>query len=341
MNWCDRDGKDTDVILMTRVIIARNIKGFPFPVKMKEEEKENVIGMVRQAAGDIGMNFVRVDELDDGAKKDLYEKYLIEENIINKDSRTGILVNKDEDTSVVINQEEHIVINSAIPGSAIESAYMKAQNIAAAFEKKMEIAYSDRFGFLLSNISDVGTGLRIFSLASLPGIEKTAGAIAVLNKRLEKYDWQIAPVSYSGGLKASGFYRLYNTSTLGVTEKDVLDNARKAFSDVIKLERTCRSNIYKKKGGIVEDQYYRAYAVLKYARRLDVEELYAMLNWIRLVHEEIKNPDGVDLDWDKIHRLTNSVTRNYSEVKVVGKRTPVIAKNRAERIRKILNGGEA
>ena len=73
--WYEEKGQNTDVVLSTKVVINRNIKGFPFPVKMSDADRENVLGMVRQAAGPIGLNFVRTDELDDTAKQDLYERF--------------------------------------------------------------------------------------------------------------------------------------------------------------------------------------------------------------------------------------------------------------------------
>ena len=204
----------------------------------------------------------------------------------------------------------------------------------------MDIAYTDKFGFLTSQIKSVGTGMQLMMTLALPGIEKTEGAVQVLAKRVEKYDWQMIPMTHQDGLRESGIYVLSNIATLGITEQEIIDKTRKVQEDIIKLENTCRKNICTKKKSIVEDQYYRAYAVLSYCRRIETAEALTLINWLRLGQNFIDTSDA-DLDWNKINKLTQKVRRNYSDSAGKGMRPKDKAVARAKLIRDIMKGGQA
>ncbi|MBR1797508.1 MAG: hypothetical protein IJ757_05830 [Clostridiales bacterium] len=338
--WYEKEGKDTDIVLSTKVIINRNIKGFPFPAKMSDADKENVLGMVRQAAGSMGLNFVRTDELDDSAKADLYEQFFSGYAFLNSNAKTGYLLSKTEGLGVIINSTDHISIVSMVPGSDVATAYKRADDLAVKFEKSMDIAYTDKFGFLTSQIKSVGTGLQIIETLAIPGIEKTEGALQVLGRRVEKYDWQIMPMTQSDGQRQNGIYILSNVATLGVTEQDVITGAQRVQTDIIKLENTCRKNICTKKKGIVEDQYYRAYATLRYCRRIEIAEALTLINWLRLGQGYIDTSEA-NIDWKKINKLTQKVRRSYSDSGKKAVRPQQRAAERATLIREIMKEGQA
>ena len=338
--WYENDGKNMDVVLSTKIILNRNIKGFPFPPKMSDSDRENVLGMVRQAAGSMDLNFVRTDELDDAAKADLYNQFFSGYAFLNSDAKTGYLISKTEGLGVVINNTDHISIVSMVPGTDVATAYKRADELAVKFEQSMDIAYSDKFGFLTSQIKSVGTGMQLIMTLALPGIEKTEGAVNVLARRVEKYDWQLIPMTHQDGIRESGIYILTNVATLGVTEQEIIDKAQKVQDDIIKLEKSCRKNICTKKKGIVEDQYYRAYATLSYCRRIETAEALTLINWLRLGQDCVDTSEA-NLDWKKINKLTQKVRRNYSDSAGKGSRPKDKSTARATLIRDIMKGGQA
>lgn len=338
--WYEKEGNNMDVVLSTKIVLNRNIKGFPFPPKMSDADRENVLGMARQAAGTMGLNFVRTDELDDTAKADLYNQFYAGYAFLNSNAKTGYLMSKTEGLGVIINNTDHISIVSMVPGTDVVTAYKRADDLAVQFEKSMDIAYTDKFGFLTSQIKSVGTGMQLMMTLALPGIEKTEGAVQVLAKRVEKYDWQMIPMTHSDGIRESGIYVLTNVATLGITEQELIDKTRKVQEDIIKLENSCRKNICTKKKGVVEDQYYRAYATLSYCRRIETAEALTLINWLRLGQNYIDTSDA-DLDWNKINKLTQKVRRNYTDSAVKGVRPKDRASARAAFIRDIMKGGQA
>ncbi len=340
MAWYERQTDDTDVVLATRVTVSRNVKGFSFPVKMNDGEKENVMGMIRQAAGGSDLTFIRTDETDDNAKKDLYEKYFVDKRFADSNDKKGILISgKDDGLCVLINDDDHIKINAYSSGGNVRGTFKRADDVAQIFEKNMDIAFSDKFGFLTSDIRNIGTALKVSFLIAAPGVEMTNNAFAVISERADKYDWQITPVMTGAGIKQNGLYIMTNIATLGVTEQEVLKRAESILKDMVTLERSCRDAIFKKKKLIVEDQYYRSYAVLRHARLMESTDALNFLNWLRLGLGRVGN-DETGIDWKTVNYLTHRIRRDYSDTEDKGMRTPGKAQNRATKIREILKGDD-
>lgn len=338
--WFEDHKENSEVILATRVNISRNIKGFSFPVKMSQDEKENVIGMARQVASELELPFIRTDELDDSAKADLFNKYYADISFMAEDAKTAAILGKKDGVCVQVNYKDHITVESLTAGSDIRSAYRDAEDLAVEFEKRMPIAFSEKRGFLTSDIRNVGTGAQISSLIMIPGIMKTTGALSVLSKRLEKFEWNIKPLIQGNDVRINSVYIITNMVTLGVDEKELLDRTESVLNDVTKLERSCRASICKKKSAIVEDQYYKSYGVLRYGRRLELPEALLHINWLMLGADYVKD-DEVSLSWEQIHKLVHSVLRRYEEITAKGRKTITVPRERAERVREIVKGDEA
>lgn len=337
--WYEKEGNDMEMILSTKVIINRNIKGFPFPSKMSDSDRENVLGMVRQAAGTMGLDFIRTDELDDNAREDLFNQFFASHAFLNSDDKTGYLISKTEGLGVIINGTDHISIVSMVPGSDVVTAYKRADELAVKFEKSMDIAYTDKFGFLTSQIKFVGTGTQIIMTLAIPGIDKMGSAVQVVARRIEKYDWNMKPMMQSDGLRESGIYVLSSEATLGITEQELIERAQKIQSDIVKLENNCRKNICQKKKGIVEDQYYRAYATLRYCRRIETAEALTLINWLRLGKDYVDTSEA-PVEWSQINKLTQRVRRNYKDCAVKGTRAKDRSSERAVMVREIVKGGQ-
>lgn len=337
--WYEKTGKDNDVVLLSQACISRNIKGFSFPVKMSGDDKENILGMIRQAVGGMGLSFIRSDELEDAAKADLFNRYLTDLNFIRPERKTAFLLSKKEGLACQINGRDHIMVESLRSGSSINFTYKDAEELVSEIERRIPVAFSERFGFLTSDIKNVGTGVQLAYVVIIPGIVKTAGAMNILSKRLEKYDWAMKPMLQGGDIRENSLYLLSSMATLGVDENEMLARAGSVIEDVVKLERSCRVNICKKKNLLVEDQYYKSYGVLKYARRLEIGETMSHLNWLILGREYVSGRD-VCLSWDQINMMIHKLTRNYSEFADKNKKPQHYAMERAKRIRETVKGDD-
>ncbi|MBR6484872.1 MAG: hypothetical protein IKT14_07600, partial [Clostridiales bacterium] len=172
-------------------------------------------------------------------------------------------------------------------------------------------------------------------------IDHVKGDTSVIKThQIEKYEWNIKSLIQGGDVRTNSFFAISNNATLGIDENDLLERAENVLKDVIKLEKSCRSSICAKKAAIVEDQYYKAYGVLRYARRLEIPESLMHINWIILATDNIKDSE-VELTWSQIHLLVHNIIRRYEEIASRGKRPVATPRKRAERVREILKGDEA
>lgn len=345
MKWYEEEGRDNDVVLSSKVHIVRNIKGFSFPSKMTLEEKENVLGRVVQATSDTDLKFARSSEITDEQKTELFKHRIIEISFVNDGKGKGILINNDEDLSVVVNECDHLKIQAICSGSNIPGVYKKAQDLSAKLENNMDIAFSERLGFLTARPREVGSGIRIACMVSIPGIEKS-GTISQVIKRFSKIDWQLTPVMSDSFKKHGSLYMVGNLATLGITEEELITRGVQLINELVKLERICRNEIYRKNKLIIEDSYLRAFGTLKYAKKIDVAETLDMLSWMRLGQGHVDVSDG-NINWMKINRMTERVSfeliknQNSPLTKLKGINTEVkLSQERAVDIQNLLKGAD-
>lgn len=341
--WYEQNGEISDVILSSKIRILRNIKGFSFPKKMSPEEKENVIGMVRQALSSHSLSFVRADELDDENKKTLFENWTISKGFTNDGKGKGLLTNADGSQTVIINDVDHISVQTFSAGGVdIDKSYISAEALTVDIEKAMDVAYSEKMGFLTSHINDAGSGMRIGYLVAIPGITK-AGMLLPFIKKIAKYDWTLIPAFQTRQTKDDFLFILTNTTTLGIDEKKLLEGARSISRELVKAERACRTEIYKKNTAIVEDQFYRSYAILKYGRRISSAESTGLISWLWMCQDKFKDSAEAKLNWGTIRKLTvalccNLITRSPLPMQRNAVAIEKESRLRADKARKILEG---
>ena len=336
----------SDVILATRVKILRNIKGFSFPLKMSIEEKENLIGMTRQALAKEKYSFARGDEIDKDEKKRLFEDWAMTKSFVQDGKGKALLVSEDEKIKVFINDVDHVGIQSMDVGRGnIKGTYDKAEAVAVNIEKAMDIAYSERLGFLTANPNNTGSGCRIAFLVSIPGIVK-AGVLPQFINKISKFDWTLIPAFQTKPNRDVFLYILANIATLGITENALLVGADYITKELVKAERACRAGLYRKNTNVIEEQYYRAFGVLRYARKISRGEAIALISWLWIGQGKCKGYEELGLTWDKIYKVTKYVCCELIQ------RPPIQSVNimgvgdkecsdRANIIRSILKGDES
>lgn len=338
--WYEKSGKDSDIVLYSRACIYRNIKGYPFPDKMMSGDRNSVIDVVRNAMKDSNLSFVRLDELDEKGKEELYNQYFATYEFLQDGGISAFLIGKDSDVCVTINRKEHVEIDSIRSGNDMIGAYKAASDIALELEKNADVAFSEKFGFLTSDLRLIGTAVQIGFFVAIPGIEKTQNAYRVLEDRLNKFDWKIETATAPGEAAQVSLYLVHNVATLGVSETDLLKTADQLIKELMYFERKCRKNIMRKKSMIVNDLYYRAYGLLRYARKVTTAEVMNQLSWLRLGLDSVED-DETDIDWMKLNLITHEARRDYGTVIMGGNENTQKAIRRAERVRKILKGDDA
>ena len=283
MNWYLQNGKDSDVVLSSRVRLSRNIEGIKFTPKCSEEDLKKVYDLMKDAtiALGYGLKFIDMKDLDDITKKSLVEKRLISPEFAkSKRSNTAIIINDDENICIVVNEEDHIKLQVFSSGLDLENLMNLAIEIDQKLEKIVPYSFHQQYGYLTACPTNVGTGLKASVLVHLPALAMTNSTRKVLNI-VNNLGMSIRG-NYGENSKSEGnIYQISNNQTLGITEKEIIKNLNLITQKVIKQERVARKYLTTKSLDL-EDSIYRDFGVLYNARKLSEDETIDMLSNIKL-----------------------------------------------------------
>lgn len=276
--WYRSQGADSDVVLSSKIRLARNLDGVPFPCRMSDELRKSVCRKLYAAvqnsklAGEF--DFTELNSLSSIKRISLAEKGLISPQMAKQERYGAVLISKDESICVMLCEEDHIRINVMSAGLNFAQAYKKADELDNIFINSTKIAFSRRLGFLTSNPMHLGTGMKASALLHLPAITEK-GMQSMLSGMISKLGFSIKPV-YGD----CGFYRLSNDLSLGIKEQSAVDNTNAVCEQIAKQERACREELLQYDA--FEDKIFRAMGTLKMARKLSAKEFYSLISLARL-----------------------------------------------------------
>lgn len=302
--WNDYNSENTDVVLYTKVGFSRNVRGYNFPSKMSTEDSLVILSEVEEFSRKAGLKFVRTESLSKEARLNLVTNGNMPINMARNPENTAFVSNEDESVNLLVNGMDHFLVQSICQGYNVEECYSKAEKLTVELEKNFDIAYSERMGFLTASPKSLGTGLSISFLVSIPGIER-GGIFSKLQQRLNSCDWEIFTLVDSP-TRIGSLYVIRNHTTLGVSETKTIERAITLINDVLKVEKSAREVHYKRSKLMFEDNYYRAYGILKYCRKIDVNEALDSLGWLRMGNKLIEEQE-VSIDLEKIIRMTDRI----------------------------------
>lgn len=292
-SWMNEDGPDTDIVLSSRVRLARNFKDFTFPTVFSDEEGQEVIELIKkefagEKISECGqLELLEMDSLEPLQKRVLVEKHLISPNLASDSSFGACLLSDNEKASIMINEEDHIRIQCLAPGLQLTEVLQMANHIDDLVEETVDYAYDEERGYLTSCPTNVGTGLRASVMMHLPGL--------VLTQQLN----QIIPAMNQLGLVVRGTYgegsealgnifQISNQITLGKSEKDIVNDLTSVVQQIIAQERSARNALAKTSHIQLEDRIYRSFGTLMNARIIESKEAARCISDVRL---------GIDLGY--------------------------------------------
>lgn len=291
MSWYLDKGPENDVVLSSRVRLARNLKNYPFPSKITQESAETASSKVKEAILNASSNlskefsYIGMNELTDVEKVTLLEKHLVSVDLIKNSPKSGILMSKDENLSIMLNEEDHIRIQSILPGMQLNQAWELADKIDNIIEEKIEYAFNENYGYLTSCPTNVGTGMRASVMVHLPSLSMI-GYINGLLSTVGKLGLAVRGTYGEGSQSVGNLYQISNQVTLGQSEDDIISNISGVIAQITEQERMARNKILKESGIQFEDKIFRSYGIFTNARLLTSNECMNLLSDIKL---------GVDL----------------------------------------------
>lgn len=281
MSWYHIPGQQQDVAVSTRVRLARNLSGYPFPARLDASGAREVLEAVSTVLEKNG--FVRTDfsEISRGAAGSLAEKGFISPRFISESLPHALLLNDPCNLAVMICEEDHIRIQSLLAGLALQDAYEGAAKVEALLDGALELAFDERWGYLTASPMELGTALRGSVTIFLPLLAET-GRVEALAYRLGQMGLTLRGSLGEGSGAAGWLYRISGRATLGVTEAEALAALEEAAQSVIEAERNARARLTGSERERLTDRILRAEGILRHARMVSVSELPELLGLLRL-----------------------------------------------------------
>lgn len=287
-HWMDGEGPDADIVISSRVRVARNLAGIPFPHILNTEKSEEVIQAVRLAIENkealemIGnLELSGLSELSHVERQILVDKHLISPDLLNNFQSKAVALRDDEVVSIMVNEEDHLRIQCLLPGLQLKEAWEIINKVDDGLEKTMDYAFSEKLGYLTSCPTNVGTGMRASVMLHLPGLKLTKQLNGVLDA-IGKIGLTVRGL-YGEGTEALGdLFQISNQITLGQSEEEIINNLVSTTRQILAQEQAARRALYQGRREVIEDRVYRAYGILKYARILSSEETMRLFSDLRL-----------------------------------------------------------
>ncbi len=290
--WLEGTGPQSDVVISSRIRLARNLRELPFPHMMQEKHNEILNEKIKNVVEnlsfpeDIGkLNFYLLKNYNKLEKRILVEKRLISPEHAQLKS-SGIIFNSDQSVSIMIKEEDHLRIQAILPAFQINESFELANTIDDLLEKKLDYAFHEKYGYLTACPTNVGTGMRASVLMHLPGL--------VLNKQVNRTLNALSQVGvvvrgiYGEGTEPLGnLYQISNGTTIGRSEDEVVRHLSSVIKQIIDQERVAREILISKSRVTMEDRVMRAKGILENARFMSSAEALNLLSDLKL---------GIDLN---------------------------------------------
>lgn len=273
---------DDDIVVSTRVRLARNLLNYPFPNAISKEAAKKAIEEVEKAIMESNstlakdFDIYRISDTSEVDKTVLAEKHLISHELLNN-SAASVMISKDESMSIMLMEEDHIRIQVILGGYRLDEAYETANRIDDVIDENVQYAFDADFGYLTSCPTNTGTGLRASVMMHLPALTMTDNISRIISSA-SNFGIAVRGL-YGEGSKAYGcLYQISNQLTLGLTEKEILDKVRNIVNQIAEHEREARKKLMENNKEYIEDKLWRSYGTLKYARAISSQEAKALIS---------------------------------------------------------------
>ena len=289
----------SEAVVSTRIRLARNLKEYPFPIRLSGEKACEIVDKVEQALQDSAIRFHRVDlsAVSDAIRVAMIERHLVSPDFISAQEGRAVFLSDDNSISIMVNEEDHIRLQVIKDGFEPDEAYRTADELDNILSKKLDFAFHKRLGYLTQCPTNLGTGMRASVMLHLPALEMS-GAVYRIGSNLSKLGLTMRGLYGESTKPAGAFFQLSNQVTLGISEKAAIENLKNITTQLIAQEMRARDSILNKIE--TEDKIHRALGVLKTARLIDHSEAMILLSLVRL---GVSSKKLETLSTDSIDRL--------------------------------------
>lgn len=292
------DGRNEDVVISTRIRLARNIEGFPFPHRLSAEQRKQVCAKVKEAlcsgnsALSASLKYIELSALSNLERISLVERHLVSPEFVSHPDGRALILSDDESISIMLCEEDHIRLQVLSSGENLKKAYEEAARLDKLLGETLKLSFSRKLGYLTACPTNLGTALRASVMLHLPALE-SGGALRRYSDYLQKLGLTIRGVYGEGSGSKASMYQISNETTLGVSEVDSVDKLVSVCDTLTEAERKARASMISRED--VQDTLWRSLGVLRTARRISSDEFASLFSNVRLATAG-KLYDGVTLE---------------------------------------------
>ncbi|MDI3298931.1 MAG: protein arginine kinase [Bacillota bacterium] len=289
--WLTASGPAADVVVSSRIRLARNLRRHPFPPRLTPAEARRVVEEVRAALGTLRLGpsgpleLVELQALEPLERQVLVERHLVSPQHAASELPAAVAVDETESVSLMVNEEEHLRLQALAPGLQLHAAWEEADRLDDGLAERLDFAYDERLGYLTTCPTNTGTGMRASAMMHLPALVHSNQA-GELVSTLARVGVVVRGI-YGEGSKAHGnLFQVSNQITLGRSESEIVESLEAVVRQLVERERGARELLYREHRTELQDRVGRAYGILTHAYAISSEEALALLSTLRL---------GVDL----------------------------------------------
>jgi protein arginine kinase len=303
-SWLTEKSPLSDVVISSRVRLARNISNFKFFSQSDSQQQTGLVDYLQEQILTSGISedlwYFQMDRISPLDREVLTERHLISRQLADNEGCRGVVLKGDESVAVMINEEDHLRLQSLAGGMQLMRCYETINAVDDCLEKHLNYAFSPDYGYLTACPTNVGTGIRVSVMLHLPGL-KMAGHLEKVFRAIRDMRLAVRGLNGEGSEPIGDLYQLSNQITLGKGERQIVDEViANAVTPMVDYERRARQKLLDERPRMLDDKIFRAAGILRNARLISTEEAMYMLSYVRLgIHlHRIR-----DISLDAVNRL--------------------------------------
>ncbi len=279
--WHGGSADDYDVVVSTRVRLARNLRDYPFTPRLDETGAREIIAKVLSVPAVAKFDYTDFEKLSPEVSAALAERHIVSREFAAANGPRGLLADPEKGLYIMLSEEDHVRIQCLGAGASLEETYKKAAEIENALDSALEFAYSEKFGYLTHCPTNLGTGMRASVMLFLPAITAAKG-IGSLQSQLTKLGLTVRGMNGEGSGADGCLYQISNQITLGISEEETVKKLMSVTASIVKRERALRGNLTGDRLIRLKDSVRRSLGIMRYAELLESKEMFDLYAKVRL-----------------------------------------------------------
>ena len=317
--WLSDSGPEDDIAISSRIRFARNLQNEMFPLRAKDSVlcgiRDEIMAAIRSVGKARRIRFCEfnMDELSALDRQFLLERHLISREFLNPRHGAALATSREQGTFIMVNEEDHLRIQVLAPGFQLKKLQERIDKLDDQLSEHLSFAFDSKLGYLTSCPSNLGTGMRASVMLHLPGLVLTE-QIQPVFQGISKLGLAARGFFGEGSNNLGNLFQISNQSSLGESEKTILERINTVISQIILHEKKARATLLAGKREFLLNHVSRAYGLLKHSYLISGDEALAALSALRL-GVDMKMFRSVDIHTvnDLFLRVQTAHLQKYSE----------------------------